>query len=701
MKIATIAAVPNLRLAWRRITTGGNSQYKRYFRRSYEAYEIALDANLRDLHDRLIGGTFLPSQAERVYVPKSSGLHRPLSLLHLEDQVLLQAIANVAARRLHKRRSPLQFKTIFSNILEKETSIFFFRRWQDTYRAFQARIKAQYAKGLRWVGDFDLAAFYDTVSHDLLLKTIWPRSMADADMNTLRDCLAKWSSGAMSSQHGHGIPQGPIASDFLAECFFLPIDLALRGVEGYSRYVDDVRLLGRTENEVRSKIILLERHCREHGLIPQSGKFAIRAVANISEALGMLPSIAEPQRPDDAPPTTLETQRARKWLASSLHGKPLRVKDKTRLRYVLFRASPDAELLRKVLTLLPHHPEHSDAFFTYLGRCGRRKGIQRLCLLMLSESPYAYVRGEAWFLLSSYLGAPRGLDSTLRGKLIAKAVDLCRRARAGRFHETLRACHFLCVAEPLDHRRLSRVLRKQPALLQALVGDVLPDAALSAGRVGAAYLRSSHFEPGLSICGRIHGRRLTLASFNLQATELRSQVANTLAALGVVPSAGGTVDAIAETLKRRYGLSSQKSWHALLGAEYVYTLGVLRQAEAAFHSGISAWLAAQNSFQHAIFVALQNHLNATGHAAACRTVDRNGNQVEFGVMLDRTGPFPRHSAAIGDCFRAMNSRRNRLPVSHPYDKKTGTRSTYLTAQERNRFVHNLRATLPLFAQLMP
>ena len=48
MRINQLASKNNLQLAWRRITTGGNYQYKRFYRPIYYAYEVALDANLAD-----------------------------------------------------------------------------------------------------------------------------------------------------------------------------------------------------------------------------------------------------------------------------------------------------------------------------------------------------------------------------------------------------------------------------------------------------------------------------------------------------------------------------------------------------------------------------------------------------------------------------------------------------------------------------
>ena len=49
----------------------------------------------------------------------------------------------------------------------------------------------------------------------------------------------------------------------------------------------------------------------------------------------------------------------------------------------------------------------------------------------------------------------------------------------------------------------------------------------------------------------------------------------------------------------------------------------------------------------------------------------------------------------------MNTRRNQLPVSHPYEKKTAAQSRHLKAQERNQFVAKLRTAYADFVALMP
>ena len=74
----------------------------------------------------------------------------------------------------------------------------------------------------------------------------------------------------------------------------LPVDEAMRlqGVK-YIRYVDDIRVLARTEKDARRAAISLELACRKWSLIPQTSKFIVKQAKSLEDALGTLPSIVE------------------------------------------------------------------------------------------------------------------------------------------------------------------------------------------------------------------------------------------------------------------------------------------------------------------------------------------------------------------------------------------------------------------------
>lgn len=181
----------NLNLAWRRINTGRNLQYKRFFRESYLVYESGAGSHIRELHDALAAKAWKPNHATRLYIPKPSGLQRPLSLLGIEDQIVLQAIANQFATKLYKKRQRSELETVFSNKLASpKDSIFFMERWQKTYSAFQDKCTETFDRGLRWSAHFDLSAYYDTISHDLLLSIFSPNSKEPDTVKTIKEWLS-------------------------------------------------------------------------------------------------------------------------------------------------------------------------------------------------------------------------------------------------------------------------------------------------------------------------------------------------------------------------------------------------------------------------------------------------------------------------------------------------------------------------------
>lgn len=697
MHLTTIATKPNLKLAWRRITTGSNHQYKRYFRHLYSAYELALDENLKDLRVRLLSRAWRAHAADRVYLPKASGLQRPLTLLHLEDQIVLQAIANLVAGRVSSARKSFLYKTVFSNVVQSPRSIFFFKSWRRTYTAFTAKVDKHYGKGLHWVADFDLAAFYETISHELLLRTAYPRLARSDDVQWVRSCLSAWSAESASNSMGHGLPQGPLASDLLAEVFLLPVDKAMQAFPGYVRYVDDMRLFARTEADLRRALRALEISCRNRGLIPQVGKFAVKLGQSAAEARGMLPSVGAAR---DSTTPAISPSRAEKLIRRAVGGRPLRVVDKSRLRFVMYRAEPSPRLLRLACLLMPRHPEHIDAFAAFLGRYGYRTSIRDCCLEMLAKTPYPYVAGEMWHLLAQHYEERSVFSAATRRRLANTASDIVR-DRTADIAVKWGAAHFICAADAHDGRNRTRYLRNQNTILQGIIGPALPASALTPGGVIRQFLISRDCEPGLGIASAMQAARVTPISVGIRAQRLPPQLAHALRKLGLIRSRQSQVDVIGEEIDRRYGTSSTGEWRRLLGGEYAHALGLLVQAEAAFRPSPSYWLSHQNSFNQAVFLALQRHFVKTGNPAAVTTTNAIGQLVDYGVTLDANNRFSRAHGPIAAPFRSMNTRRNRLPGSHPYEKKSAAQTKYLTAQERNRFVAALRSAYSDLLALCP
>jgi hypothetical protein len=665
----------NLMLAWRRVTTGRNMAYKRYFRGVMHVYENAAQRLIKDLSIRLRSG-YHPSKIGRVFQPKPSGLHRSISLLTLEDQIVYQAIANVVANKIARRRGRLWGKCVFSNKTTADPdNIFFLEPWVDGFQAFQRAVASNYKAGRRWVAQFDLAAYYDTISHDLLVSTVYSKTSNSTNSKRVTSWLKGWATQRPGWPVTHGIPQGPIASDLLAEAFMLPVDDWMMGRHAYLRYVDDIRVFGRTEREVLEGVRDLERLMRDRGLVPQSKKFEIIRARSVKQALGSLPSI----RPADPVEvfSGLQPRKAVRMFKKALSGRPCFISDKSSARYVLFRAGPDTNLTTIVLKLLARHPEHIDSFLVYLARVRPTKRVVAACVTTLNAVPSQYVKGELLQFLSRVMRkAPSKAVRDI-------AVGLARDPNCG-VSAKAGAIAFLCKCEELGSGNFSRWVFRQSNFVQALAMSYLPKARLTDAKA-LEFRRTDALETNLALLGRVVGSHLQTKTNLGNASALNRQMQHILRALGLTKGAPKPADPMGDLIANRYGAKAAV-WRPLFGAEYAANHRQLVSAESAFDINRSEWLTYQNSFNHALFWALQDHLKSSEGPGATKATDRSN----FGNLIYPDQPFAKAHPKIAKAFEAANRRRNSLPNVHPYDKNTDKPTRHLSKKEQGKLIDLLK-----------
>lgn len=694
MNYSKLISASNLELAWRRIVTGRNMQYKRFFRPIYLAYELAYKENIAYLQQKLRGG-WKPTPPSKIYLPKASGLQRPLSLLRLDDQIVLQAVANAFADKLHSRRQAVEGEVVFSNLLEpNKNSAFFIQDWHTTYQEFQNKCSQHYNLGYKWIAQFDLSAFYDTISHDLLIRMVSPRGGNSQTWNRVKSWFNSWCSSAKSPLlFQHGIPQGPIASDFLAECLLLPLDEALLSLGiRYVRYVDDIRIFADSRLAAQKAALDLEVSCRNLGLIPQGKKFSIFEAESESQTLGMLPSLAPPDSTVGAPPAQVlsEADALRKF-KKSISGRPYKIFDKSLARYVMYRAPKSRRLLDLLIRLLPRHPEHIDAFSAYFSNFRSSLPLERsICDLLLSGIPYQYMRAELWLIMAR-IGS----------------MDMCERmipsARQdlkdddSSVHLRWGALAFLLTCQKYGLGKYSYRVSHQPSIVQALIAPIIPDTEYVEGRVVNNLLLSKDYLPGIVLAEQLIRREQTHRDYGIRVRELAPQVQNTFRSLGIIRRRSNIqVDQIANVLNDRYNITPTAKWRTVLGGEYTHALQILLQADALYDAGRSNWLSLQNSFNDAVTRSFILFLNANNLPGGRSLAGKDGRMIKYGVLLDPNAAFSVTHSDIAGPFREANNRRNKLPGSHPYDEKGGNQNKYLSSPEQNI----LRARLQLAYERM-
>lgn len=286
-----IAKQDNLLLAYNRLLTNPESTYKNFFRDAYSAYGMALSKNIALLHNKVKSG-YLPVDTVRVFMPKTNGLSRMYTLMSIEDQIVYQAYANVLAEALVvnpkiKRRYK---KSVFGNLYSNADSLFFYQKWQDSYKAYTKAIIKAYESGNKYIASFDLTACYDSINHHLLRTILKDKChFIDNCADLFIQLLARWESSD-GLELATGIPQGPQASGIVAEAVLQEYDSYIEELQKqmlfrYFRYVDDIRILADNEETVRWVLFLLDKKSKELGLFPQSSKITIHEISNIDDEI--------------------------------------------------------------------------------------------------------------------------------------------------------------------------------------------------------------------------------------------------------------------------------------------------------------------------------------------------------------------------------------------------------------------------------
>lgn len=217
----------NLRRAWRRVKANKGAPGIDGMR--MEDFPECARSNLPAIRQALREGTYRPSPVRRVTIPKPNGGERLLGIPTVTDPVIQQAIAQVLG--------PI-FDPGFSE------SSFGFRPGRSAHGALR-RVQAHIGEGYRIAVDRDLAKFFDTVRHDVLMARV-ARQVRDKRLLALigEYLRAGVLVGETIEATEMGTPQGGPLSPLLANILLDDLDKELeRRGHRFVRYADDLLIL--------------------------------------------------------------------------------------------------------------------------------------------------------------------------------------------------------------------------------------------------------------------------------------------------------------------------------------------------------------------------------------------------------------------------------------------------------------------------
>lgn len=212
---------------------------------TWQSYGENLESNLADLAGRLQRGAYRAKPVRRVYIPKPDGRQRPLGVTTLEDKVVQRALV-----------------LVLNGIYETDFLGFSygFRSGRNQHAALDALYVGIKRRRVNWVLDADIRGYFDSISHEWLMKFVEHRI---ADQRIVR-LIQKWL-GAGVLEDGEwirsetGTPQGGGISPLLANIYLHYVfDLWVRdwrrrtnGDVIVVRYADDIIVGFQHEREAR------------------------------------------------------------------------------------------------------------------------------------------------------------------------------------------------------------------------------------------------------------------------------------------------------------------------------------------------------------------------------------------------------------------------------------------------------------------
>lgn len=408
----------NLLRCWTWLNTNSDNNYKSYFRSLYKAYTLSVYENTEKLHKDLIYSRYKAEHTTKLFIPKKSGILRPFSLLNLNDQIVYLALVSIIAEKLHKNAKKNYNKSVFGHLYTNKSSPFFYRRWSDGYVKYNNSLNDAFKSNYKWSASFDLTAFYDSIDHKVLAHFLTELGLTKEFTSYLTDCLEIWTSSTPNRiYHGHGIPQGPLPSGLLSEVILQHFDdhkSFKKSSIRYFRYVDDIRLMGKTEQDVRKALLQLDYISKEIGLFPQSSKINIHKINNIEDELK---TISLPPEPIDFK-LSFDQEDVRSRINELTKGN--KIENETRFKYVLAHADPNDKLANKLLAILHKNPHLYQSILKHFSKYKKfSKTVSKKLLLQLQEEQL-YEEITSAYLITSL----NKIHTTVRSEFTTYCIKL-------------------------------------------------------------------------------------------------------------------------------------------------------------------------------------------------------------------------------------------------------------------------------------
>jgi group II intron reverse transcriptase/maturase len=226
-----------------------------------ELYGLGLEANLRNLHERLRNKRYRHQPIRRVNIPKDDGGTRPLGISAFEDKIVQEAIREVLSAVYEEDFLPCSYG---------------YRPGRSAHDAIRALGNAAMKGWANWILEADIRRFFDSVPHQRLMELLRERMPDGSLLRLVGKCLhVGVLEGEELTVSEEGTPQGSVLSPLLANIYLhYALDVWFerdvkprqRGKAELVRYADDFVLCFEHEDDARRMFEVLPKRMEKFGL---------------------------------------------------------------------------------------------------------------------------------------------------------------------------------------------------------------------------------------------------------------------------------------------------------------------------------------------------------------------------------------------------------------------------------------------------
>jgi len=228
---------------------------------SYEQYEKDAEGNIRQLHERLKGGTYQAQPLRRVYIPKENGKQRPISIPAVEDKIVQKAMVEV-----------------LNAIYEQDflECSYGFRPGRGARQALDEVGRVICTRPTEWILELDITTYFDSIVREQLMEMIEKRVNDGSVLRLIRKGMQVGvidEGRLLVSETGTG--QGQTISPLLAniylhyildEWFEEVVKPRLKGEAREIRFADDAILCFQHREDAEKVMNVLPKRFAQYGL---------------------------------------------------------------------------------------------------------------------------------------------------------------------------------------------------------------------------------------------------------------------------------------------------------------------------------------------------------------------------------------------------------------------------------------------------